>query len=75
MRISCAGTTGTNCELDSFNECSSNPCMNNAKCYDFFGDFACDCTPQWSGKKCDIYDPKSKGGLGRSPTKQVCSGK
>lgn len=35
--------------------CFSNPCANDATCYDISQDtFVCDCKPLWTGERCDI---------------------
>ncbi|CAG0915687.1 unnamed protein product [Notodromas monacha] len=33
--------------------CDSNPCMNNGTCSLLFGDFACNCTEGYKGKRCE----------------------
>ena len=59
-----AGTKGDKCELDTRNECQYNPCING-QCIDKIGDFDCACEAQWRGKKCDIRDETSPGGIDR----------
>merc|ERR1719195_1040559 len=58
------GTTGRQCELDTRNECDYNPCLKG-QCVDKIGDFDCVCDQQWRGKKCDIRDETSPGGIDR----------
>lgn len=60
------GTSGNNCEIDSFNECNSRPCQHHGTCQDKMGDYACYCLPKYTGKNCEVYDQNSPGGLGRS---------
>ncbi|KAF4523890.1 hypothetical protein B566_EDAN016082 [Ephemera danica] len=60
------GTSGALCEVDSRDECASNPCRgNDAICQDRLGDYVCFCPPKWNGKSCDIFDPNFIGGMGR----------
>lgn len=72
VRFLCVGISGNNCEIDSFNECTSNPCLNNGNCQDRLSDYACFCPRGFTGKNCDISDPKSRGGLGTNPFTPVC---
>lgn len=43
------GWTGPSC-LTSTDECSSNPCYNNATCIDGHNSYACTCQPAYTGK-------------------------
>lgn len=43
------GWTGPFC-LTSTDECSSNPCYNNATCIDGHNSYACTCQPAYTGK-------------------------
>ena len=33
-------------------DCASSPCQNGARCNDLVNDFACNCTPGYTGKNC-----------------------
>ena len=46
------GFTGTFCNLD-VDECSSNPCFNDAYCLDFLDKWICQCNPGFTGLKCE----------------------
>jgi Notch-like protein len=56
------GTTGPQCEQDTRNECTYNPCKEGF-CIDKTGDYDCSCHFGWRGKNCDIKDAESKGGI------------
>lgn len=43
------GWTGTSC-LTETDECSSNPCSNNATCIDAYNSYTCTCQPGYTGK-------------------------
>lgn len=43
------GWTGPSC-LTSTDECSSNPCYNNATCIDGHNSYTCTCQPGYTGK-------------------------
>lgn len=36
-----------------FNDCNSNPCLNNATCIDDYGMYECDCPYSYAGVNCD----------------------
>jgi Notch-like protein len=70
-----AGTAGALCEVDSRDECLSNPCQRpDAICQDRVGDYVCFCPPKWNGKSCDIYDVNFIGGMGRPTAQQSNNG-
>lgn len=48
-----AGFSGELCNYE-YNECESNPCLNNGQCNDHIGGFTCKCTPGYTGKRCQI---------------------
>ena len=55
----CAVQTGGRCNID-VNECSSNPCMHTADCYESMSDgsvgpgyFSCSCKPGYNGIQCE----------------------
>ncbi|KAJ3655012.1 hypothetical protein Zmor_014159 [Zophobas morio] len=41
------------CEED-FNECESNPCLNNGTCLDAANGYVCNCLPGYSGVHCEL---------------------
>ena len=45
------GTSGRLCEIN-YDDCYSNPCMQNAQCFDEVGGFQCDCPEGSSGPDC-----------------------
>lgn len=47
------GFSGELCNLE-YNECDSNPCLNNGQCTDHIGGFSCKCTRGYTGKRCQI---------------------
>ena len=51
---------GTVYYILEINECESNPCLNGGMCTDLFLDFACDCSPGFTGRTCDIGDSSLK---------------
>nr|XP_015835340.1 PREDICTED: protein eyes shut isoform X1 [Tribolium castaneum]XP_015835341.1 PREDICTED: protein eyes shut isoform X1 [Tribolium castaneum] len=44
---------GELCEED-FNECESNPCLNNGTCLDAANGYFCSCLPGYSGVHCEV---------------------
>ena len=50
-----AGFNGANCEYD-IDECSSNPCLNGARCQDYVDSYTCTCLPGFSGPNCGHND-------------------
>lgn len=47
------GFSGELCNFE-YNECDSNPCLNNGECTDHIGGFSCKCTRGYTGKRCHI---------------------
>lgn len=47
------GFAGELCNFE-YNECESNPCLNNGQCTDHIGGFSCQCTRGYTGKRCHI---------------------
>lgn len=41
------------CDVD-INECESDPCLHNGTCNDLIDDFSCNCTTNFTGKRCEI---------------------
>ena len=39
--------------LPDIDECHPKPCVNGT-CLDLINDFSCNCTPGFTGKRCDI---------------------
>ena len=39
--------------IADINECASDPCFNDATCFNTLGSFICVCTPGYTGKLCD----------------------
>lgn len=48
-----AGFSGELCNFE-YNECDSNPCLNNGGCTDHIGGFSCKCTRGFTGKRCHL---------------------
>lgn len=48
-----AGFSGELCNFE-YNECDSNPCLNNGECTDHIGGFSCKCTRGFTGKRCHL---------------------
>ena len=40
--------------IADIDECSSNPCKNQAFCYNDINKYECTCQPGWVGVNCDI---------------------
>jgi len=38
--------------VEEIDECSTEPCANNAECRDEINDYECICPPGWTGKDC-----------------------
>lgn len=51
--ISSIGFSGEFCNYE-YNECDSNPCLNDGQCTDHVGGFSCKCTRGYTGKRCHI---------------------
>lgn len=47
------GFSGELCNYE-YNECDSNPCLNDGQCTDHIGGFSCKCTRGYTGKRCHI---------------------
>lgn len=47
------GFSGELCNYE-YNECDSNPCLNDGQCTDHIGGFSCKCTRGFTGKRCHI---------------------
>lgn len=47
------GFSGELCNYE-YNECDSNPCLNDGQCTDHIGGFTCKCTRGYTGKRCHI---------------------
>lgn len=45
--------SGDVCEED-YNECESNPCLNNGTCFDVTNGYSCSCQAGYSGIHCEI---------------------
>lgn len=41
------------CEQD-IDECESNPCLNNATCWDQVGLYSCNCSANYTGVNCEV---------------------
>lgn len=48
-----SGFAGELCNYE-YNECESNPCLNDGKCTDRIGGFTCKCTRGYTGDRCHI---------------------
>lgn len=48
-----AGYSGPTCSTN-IDDCASDPCQNSGTCIDGIADYACDCTPLFTGKNCDL---------------------
>lgn len=54
------GFAGELCNFE-YNECESNPCLNNGQCTDHIGGFSCQCTRGYTGKRCHIKVSRQSG--------------
>lgn len=48
-----AGFSGDLCNFE-YNECDSDPCVNGGQCVDHIGEFSCQCTKGYQGKRCQV---------------------
>lgn len=45
--------SGYRCQTD-IDECASDPCQNNATCYDDINGYSCNCTANYTGLNCEV---------------------
>ena len=63
--VSTAESRGHTCaNIETYNECSSNPCQNGATCDDGRGNYTCRCAEGWQGANCetDVDECHTDGG-------------